>query len=358
MAFNSFIRLRALEDLKLFYENSLQEELKSFEARRKFFLRFAIAASIGIQLCYVAAILYWNREELASVSERIRELPVLRKVAEVGIFSLGIWFVCFLTAYSIYEYQQQKAGFKEKIIQSIIKFIDIDQVFSYSSHAIKPQLTERALNFGAILRKNPDKFSEEDCIYGTVDNISFCLSEVTTEEKKKRKIKSKNGPDRTETYYETLFNGLVLRAEFEHPFDFFLNIRSRGSHEQLPCAIQSKRFAGIDYSIDTNSAELVTLGSSETDEFSRSFLVYSDRPSEVISLLSTDLKEYLVQLKKLFRRDVFVSVNEQRAVIAIEYSSDLFEPVFFGSLLKFKPIREYFAHLELMFGVLSELIPD
>lgn len=81
-------------------------------------------------------------------------------------------------------------------------------------YQVKPYQTPRFRRFGELgLAPHHDRRSFEDYFSGTVRGCGFELYEANLEERRTRTVTT-NGRTRTETYYVTVFHGVLIRIDF------------------------------------------------------------------------------------------------------------------------------------------------
>ena len=240
-------------------------------------------------------------------------------------------------------------GFKRKIIENIVSFIDDHQTLNYASHLFIEDKQHTEICFGRsqlFCRSTevPDFLAQEDCVFGNIAGTDIFFAEILVERIALISITDLNQYQQympeanSKNPVNTIFKGLFFIAKFPKNFKnrtFILPYNF--VHKITP---QSWR------------GQIINL---EDSEFNRMFSVYGDSQLESRYILSTNLMNRLVQFQKKSRRNVYISFIEGHVCIAICYSHHLFEPKLFTSMLSFTPLQEYFENLQLMIGIVQDL---
>lgn len=409
-AANVGIKMKNLFELKSFYQHNLLTELEEFEAKREAVIKqIAVVSIIILSIISGGTIFFIHflkilpiNSEIALLAERSRQdnsflfflfytirTSVFIKFSITFFYLLSfigcMWFWVMFYSSSTEAYA---SGFKSKLIQKIINFIDEKNILKYTRHANTDAIAAflHSQIYQGIIA--PNKISQDDCVYGKICEIDIFFSEIRAEVEiahtwlmhsnfmqlmrrhsgldnyiyifrliftilrgapyiiirivKGQRINYQHFESEVLTNLvsrKTVFKGLFFQADFNKKF--------KGKTVVLP--------AVLDYKIQVlnqNRGQVIKL---EDPEFSNFFVVYGNDQVEARYILSTSLMEKLVRFRKKARRNIYVSFVESKIYIAVEYAENLFEPLLFKSMLSFAPIREYFEILQLMIGVVEEL---
>ncbi len=374
------LRLRSMESLASFHRSVLGHDLVKFEQSRKKTLRsLAIASSCLFVLAILILSFAWK-------------YPMLLLGTLVGGLIAWVFFYSWFT-------RSYGEGFKTRIVQRIIEFIDTDGVLSYAEN-ININATITAFQLSGLFGKHyPDIFRQDDCVFGRSGETEFFFSEICAESESPdivgiasgglfwgllRSARNRDSGAFGLTAYlmlilfrgvpyivsrmargrrlifsdffedvvdnevkrKTLFKGLFFRANFNKSF--------QGKTVVLP-DVAERLFGGVGrmlQSWNTSKGELIQL---EDPEFERFFAVYGDDQIEARYILSTNLMARLTDFRKRAGRDLYISFVGNTIHIAVKYEEDLFEPKLFYSMLKFAPIKEYYEIFRLMLDLVEEL---
>jgi len=371
------LNLKPLRELKHFYRKTLRRDLAKFERSRQATLQVLVAVNALLIAILVAALIYGGRYLL---------FP-----AVVGFVLLWVFCHALIT-------RSYGKGFKTRIIKKIVEFIDVDQVLQYAEN-IQLDRTLAAFQHSTIFGDYfPDRFRQDDCVWGQIGETSFFFSEICAETESAdlagiaaegfffrnlfgflrsqasrqglgftgylgliaikgiphaimrifwgRKLVLSDFFEETDMARKMLFKGLFFRANF--------NKRFQGRTVVLPD--MAERFLGrvarAIQSWNKSRGELIQL---EDPEFERFFAVYGDDQIEARYILSTSLMARLTDLRKKAGHDVYVGFVGDTLYIGVKFDEDLFEPKLFSTMLSFEPIQEYYETLRLMLDIVEDL---
>ncbi len=314
--------MKTLAELRDFYERELVPAIKPFERQRKRALvRTGIAAAV--MLVFAAAALAFGVAGFGPIG-------VIIVLAVSGA-------VVVLVAYlSLRGY---KRGFKREVIGRVVRFLDPG--LSYSPAGRVPESVFRA---SRLFEHRIDRYRGEDSVEGRLGGTEVRFSEVHAQ------YKSSSSGKGSKSQWNTLFKGLFFTADFNKEFSGTTvvapDVAERVLGGWLGRLLQSMNF--------TRTGELVKL---EDPAFERRFAVYADDQVEARYILTPSLMERLVEFRERPETGdrVFISFAHSRVHVAVPLERDLFEPRYFGTLLDFAVVREYYLDLTLAAGIVQDL---
>jgi hypothetical protein len=103
---------------------------------------------------------------------------------------------------------------------------------------------------------------------------------------------------------------------------------------------------------DVASDKLVRM---DSPAFEKEFKVLADDPVEAHYLLTPNIMEKLVQLKRKAGAPVYLSFKYDKLFIAIANGGQWFEPSLFKSLLSLDIFKSYIENLNLVLGIVEDL---
>ena len=161
----------------------------------------------------------------------------------------------------------------------------------------------------------PDRYRGEDYFKGSFRGVELGFSEVNAE--KKHTTTSKG---QTRTYYTTIFKGIYMIADFHKNFRFDLlvvpDVAERSFGSLVGNFLQKMNV--------TRSGRLMKM---EDPEFEKYFAVYGRDEIETRYILSPAMMRRMLELRGLFRSDMFFAFVDSRVHIAIKTGvRDFFEP--------------------------------
>ncbi len=308
--------MKTPEELRQFYETSLQVPLAELESKRK-----QIVRNIWVSL-FVALL-------------ALSFFSIFIGPAALFILPIGVLGVFLIARFGLSkEYVRE---FKEKVILSIIKFIDPALAYNNSGF-----ITEHIFMASEIFKISPDRYHGDDFVSGVVGKTQIAFSELHAEYK--TETTDKDG--HTQEHWHTIFKGLFIVADFNKNF--------QGKTVVLPDTAE-RLFGGFGKMLQSWNMMRGQLIQLEDPEFEKMFAVYGDNQVEARYILSTSLMKRIADFKKKSGKQIYLSFVGSKIFVAISYSKDLFEPRVFRTLLDFAPIREYFENLELAIGVVEDL---
>ena len=373
-------RTKTLREFRSYCQKKLLPDLKEFEKKRQRTLWTILITGIIVLVFPYLIILGFSHQFILN-SDIFFILYLL-----IFSFGLSVWIIFCQSCTRAYS-----LGFKQKIIEKIVTFIDDNQQFNYASQLLleDKRSTTVAFTQSQLFQDNerePDFLEQEDCVYGKVNNTDFFSAEIN--------VYNQSGSDRLPTIAslqkwhnssqaiptKILFNilkslsiiivllikmCLYLNNLNNHENTFLVNnyrrkllFRGLFFTARFPKIFQGQIFVIPRSSISRIKAlnfwrgELVKL---EDSEFERLFTVYSNDQVQARYILSTNLMSKLVKFNQKAGRKVHISFLKDKIYIAIEYNYNLFEPKLWQSMLSFAPLREYFNNLQLTLGIVEEL---
>ncbi|PQV65039.1 Protein of unknown function (DUF3137) [Abditibacterium utsteinense] len=167
----------------------------------------------------------------------------------------------------------------------------------------------------ANLFENPDRFSGEDLIEGSIGATKIRMSEVEAERRETRR----DSKGRTSTHYVTYFRGLFVIADFNKNLNsttYVLPEGVTGSLGNFGAGLQSLggKLSG--------RGELVRL---EDPEFEANFKVFSSDQTDARYVLSSSLMRRFLDLKTHFGCEISAAFIGQSLFLAIDTRQNWFE---------------------------------
>lgn len=289
-------------ELTDFYHESLYPILKRLDDDRQQ-LKYRIIVLISLVSVLYAIFFY-----------------IISSNATIIIISVVVYFaiVGFLYKYLIKDYIKY---FKDTMIRPLL--IAIEPKLSYSPNMHVPLLL---FNRSKIF-SHPDKINGNDFVKGNIDDISLQFSNINAQ----KRVEDDSGSN-----WSTLFRGLFIVAEFNKNF--------KGNTIILPNTTQS--------TLGDTLGDLVKI---DNTEFEKEFVVYSSDQIEAKHILSHELMEKVLELKRRSNYPIYFSFVGEQIHIAIHYNKELFEPTVFNSLLEYKVAIDYVNTIHMTTGIIQEL---
>lgn len=148
-----------------------------------------------------------------------------------------------------------------------------------------------------------DRYSSNDSISGTYNNINFCQSDIHIEEERKEEDEEGN----VRTYYETIFEGRWMVFDFNKKFKSNLIVESG----VFPNLVSNKEYVSVE---------------TEDVEFNNIFEVYAEDEHEAFYILTPNFMEKLKKIyEKLQNYGIRLLFNDNKLHIGLNGSDDAFE---------------------------------
>ena len=185
------------------------------------------------------------------------------------------------------------------------RLIQPDMVYSLDRGISEQAFKETGLYSGDI-----DRYSSEDLFAGKIGKTEMMFSETHAEDKRTRT----DSKGHSSTYWVTVFKGLLAIVDFNKDFKNWVVIK--------PDFAESS-FGWLGRTIQNFSSNLVRL---ESPEFENAFVVHGGDQVEARYLLTPDMQERLLDLRKWFGDDIRMAFHDSRLHLTIPNSDDWFEP--------------------------------
>ncbi len=233
--------------------------------------------------------------------------------------------VIFLMFYSkkadAYKYE-----FKSEVIPQLIKILAPDADLKYNPD---DGISEDEFDECGLFSK-PDRYSSKDCVEGYIGKTHIRFSLVHAEEERESTSTDKDGHTHTDTYYVTIFSGILFSADF------------------------NKHFSGKTYVLKKSFLFRRGRVKLEDPRFNEKFKVYSTNQIEARYILTPNFMEKIIALSEKID-DIELSFCNERVYIAIPASYNLFEPSFLSPPDKDDAVYNATRYLSLVLGVTDEL---
>jgi Protein of unknown function (DUF3137) len=303
--------LQNLADFRIFYNQSIYPELLNLERRRRRLLWLFLGTIV--LLLAISIVHFWLNELLFSLLLLIPTVVYL------------VWIYGQVDIY--------KKEFKPRIIGLVLDFIDNDINFGtlkYEENAgISPDLFFKSHLFAC----NPVEYVSEDYITGVIREMPFEMCELNVLEQ-----------SATRSRLDTVFRGVFLTGEY--------NFLMRGKILLLP---DSQR----QFSLRT-AKQFTRRGGRRREknllpEFEDVFDTYSTDDANLMKTLSPDMQRAILNYQTRTKKDIYVSLIENRLFVAVSQPKDLLEPVLFRNVVSFDLVLEFFEDIHLLFTIVEDV---
>lgn len=243
--------------------------------------------------------------------------------------SMATVIVCVVGLFVAFWLHRRQRGlgaeiFKKRMIPGILRLLEPRLVYVPAAGISREEFCKSGLF------PRPDRYASKDLFVGRIDGKKARFSLVHAEEKRERRVHDGNGRTRTETYYQTIFQGVLFIAESPRRFSEDLYLFSGGLHPRNR--------------IHT-----------EHPEFNRLFKVVGRNLQEAFYLLTPDFMERLLALRRQLNKPFQAAFVEGRIHIAFPGSFQLFDPPLSRSWVDPRVFNELFLTLGFFIGVPERL---
>jgi predicted membrane channel-forming protein YqfA (hemolysin III family) len=257
------------------------------------------------------------------------------------IIGSAVWFVIGLILYAVKAGEAKRrylVAYKETVVPRLLALIDPGL-----RHESVAGLSEAVFVGTELFTTDPDRYSSEDLIEGTVGKTFLQLSEVDAEERRT----STDSKGNTRTTYVTIFKGLLVIADFHKHF--------QGRTFVFPDTAENlfgnfgRFFQKLGGRRETGLIRL------EDPEFEDAFAVYSTDEMEARYILSTSMMQRLLRLRERFGDGLRVAFKESCVALAIPNRGAFLEPSLGVPAADPEQIRGLLVELDHVLRLVEEL---
>lgn len=239
-------------------------------------------------------------------------LGLLTEVRIFGFIAAGLWLIIGL---ALYYFRAAKIGaayqakYKMTVVPALLS--TIDPQLEYHPQSGIPSSTFMATE---LFTTSPDRYSTEDLIQGNYGKTFLQLAEIDAEERRTRT----DSDGKTETYYVTIFDGLLLIADFHKHFHgrtfIFPDNAERlfGNFGRFFQKMGGRR-----------QTDLIRL---EDPEFEKRYAVYATDEIEARYILSTAMMRRILEMGNRFGNDIRIGFKDSSLLLAVPHSQPFLEP--------------------------------
>ncbi len=232
--------------------------------------------------------------------------------------------------------QQYYQTYKGKLISAVIQAINPELQYNNSQY-----ITQNEFVCSQIFDRDVDRYKGEDWLKGRLGNTDFECSEIHAEYKEV----TRDSKGRRKTTYRTIFKGIFMKADFHKHFS--------GQTFVLTDIAESSfgTWLGTKFQNMSGKGELVYM---ENVDFEKQFVVYSTDEVEARYILTINMLERILELKRKFNCDVQLSFIDSFVYIAIP-SYDILELDIKESPLNQEVVYKIYEELKMCFDIIDDL---
>lgn len=239
----------------------------------------------------------------------------------VGFIMLGVG------VFGIYFFYQQQVGNDIRRYRGLYK----NEVITRIASEVEPGL--KYSPYGGISKhqfkqighysKRIDRYASEDYFHGTLGATELYFAEIHAE----YKTTNTDSDGGQSTTWHTIFEGVLFAADFHKDFTTWVTIKPDK---------ESGMFGWIGTKVQKLSSSHIRM---ENPEFEEHFKVNAGDDQEARYLLTPDMQERLLGLKKNYGKSVIISLEGGCVYVTIPNSEDWFESSIYESALSEEKVK-------------------
>ncbi len=306
----------ALQDFRLFYNQSIHPELLHLEFRRRRLIRLLMLSGLLVVGVFVLQIYI-----------QIFVITLLL------LIPVGCW-----TAYVLYRVRVFYQEFKPRIVGLLMDFMDNDVNIQFDGYDPTGFIAPEDFLGSRIFTVASD-YAGEDMIRGQVRETPFQVCELRVKEFSDARSR-----------LDYVFRGVFLIADFQR-WDMY------GQLLVLPDAYR-KYLSRSERAFHRDSGRRVR--EHLLPEFETFFDTYATPDARVQNVLTEDMQRAILQFRLRYQefnsqKEIYFSIIGDKIYLALTQDRDLLEPSLFGSNVSFETVREFYEDLKLLLDVVLEV---
>ncbi|GAA4833943.1 DUF3137 domain-containing protein [Algivirga pacifica] len=329
--------MRTLEEFKRHFSEHVYDELQELEESRKDMHNKRIEVG-GLSI--LAVFLTWIMVHMGLLHSYTIAFMVLTAP------SVGFWL------YMKHYYNPDISDtYKKVVVEEMLHFMDPSLQYTHTQFV--PYDTWKASFLFPMI---PDKYEGDDLIVGTIDGIPLQLSEIIVQnnlkviERKERNILERFlATFERKEQWETLFHGIFLAAEYPKSI--------KGRMFILPDTLQ-KTLGHAGRIIQENNLIRGKYIHPQNYEFKQNYVVYADHELEGEELLTEELMEKMLTLKKRSNTPVYCSIVSNKIYVAVDLRKELFQVNTARPLYNHRFVENFYNELLYIFSIIEDLNID
>lgn len=223
-------------------------------------------------------------------------------------------------------------AFKNKIVNGMAKAL-APEVTYQPQRVVDQSWFERS----ELFSRRPDRYTGEDYFCGNIGETELFFSEIHAES---RHTRTRNG--KTETYYKTIFEGILFVADFHKEFQSEVFVR--------PDSLEA--FGALGRAFQKLSGNVERM---ESPEFERLFKVTANDPIEARYILTPLMQERIVELAQRYSKQIILSFRDSLVYLAIPQKQDWFEANLHTPANNSAQLQMVYNQLSSCFGLVEQL---
>ncbi len=227
-----------------------------------------------------------------------------------------------------------KHEYKSRIIGGMTKVLE-PQMGYHPSRG----LPESWFHTSGLYSGDVDRYNSEDLFEGRIGSTSLWFAEVHAEDKRTRT----DSKGRRETYYVTIFKGLLVVADFHKDFKSDLLVTPD---------FAEKTFGWFGRKMQKLGGNLQRM---ENPDFEKAFVVRGSDAVESRYILTPDMQERLLALRGRLGGDLRVAFRNSHVFMGIPNDDDWFEPDWNQPASSPHQMRQFLSQMATCFRIVEDL---
>ncbi len=234
--------------------------------------------------------------------------------------------------------------YKAQVVKEMLAFLDGSLTYEATSFIAYEDFLASEL-----FLLQPDHYGGDDKITGTIDGVPLQLSEVQVMYEAKDKPRTSGLIQPKKPKWKTVFHGVFLIADY--PGDF------KGKLFIFPDRLQ-KNLDYLGMLIQMHNLVLGKYIKPRNMEFRENFSVYAQKEREGERLLTNELMERLLELKKLTKSEIYMSLIGNKIYVGLDMRRELFKVDTTRPLFNPYFVRSFYDEMLSLFMIIDVLNID
>ncbi|GAA5497434.1 hypothetical protein Rhal01_03630 [Rubritalea halochordaticola] len=184
-----------------------------------------------------------------------------------------------------------------------------------------------------------DRYHTEDLFCGKIGDTDVWFAEVKAEDKRTRTDSKGN----TETYWVTIFEGILFIADFHKHF---------ASDVTVMPDVGEKHFGWLGKMMQNIGGNVVRL---ESPDFEREFVVRGRDQVEARYILTPDMQERILQLRSVLGGSLCMAFRNSKLHLSFENHGNWFEPDYFRPSGDFSQLAQFVREMQYCCGIVEQM---
>ena len=301
-----------IDDLRLFYNHTIQPELLRLEHNRKRLIRLLIFSAVALVAVF-------------AVTLALNILPITLALCIPVVLYIG---------YLLRQIRKFQLKFKPHILNLVLDFLDNDIHYGTLKYDPEKEISREHFEHSQLFANDAIEFDGEDYIYGRVGEMDFELCELEVNEFSKVRNRVDN-----------VFKGVFLHSQFQQDFAGRILI--------MPKALRQYAIRSIKHFTRQNASK-VLVQQTHNLGFDEQFLTYATPDASVSRLLSMEMQDSILRYQDSTGCPVYISFIGNHIYVAVQQDTDMLEPFLIQSNVSFDLILEYYQKIELLLSIIRD----